>query len=219
MFVLTLVSFYNLAKAQDSSYTTNAIKITPNGDVISGSSAIIGNNIEEDITITETFTTFSVAANAKYEYQIGKFTTADGSNFKQLLILNKAENDNREFEFVAPSKATSGIADKINKQREKWITLCNLNNASVLVRELYTSNSIYYNHRPVVVGHDAISKDYVYMNNPNYKLSLSPLKLEIVNETLAFEIGQCSGSYNGKYLLVWQKSKDGDWQVLVDSNI
>ena len=56
------------------------------------------------------------------------------------------------------------------------------------------------------------------MNNPKYSLNLTPIVLELVNERIAIEIGQCSGSYNGKYVLVWEKTKDGQWKVLFDAN-
>ena len=35
------------------------------------------------------------------------------------------------------------------------------------------------------------------MNNPDYTLTLEPLAFSMVNDDLAYEIGQCSGSYGG----------------------
>jgi ketosteroid isomerase-like protein len=40
-----------------------------------------------------------------------------------------------------------------------------------------------------------------------------------VNDNLVYEIGQCKGTYKGKYILVWKKESDGVWRVFIDSNI
>jgi hypothetical protein len=55
------------------------------------------------------------------------------------------------------------------------------------------------------------------MNNPTYQLTLTPIAVEAAGKDIAFEIGQCSGSYGGKYILVWQKIGN-NWKVLFDSN-
>ncbi|MEM6697813.1 MAG: hypothetical protein AAF599_05420, partial [Bacteroidota bacterium] len=88
-----------------------------------------------------------------------------------------------------------------------------------LVEQLYTDNAIYYNHKPVVVGTERITAEYSYMNNPDYSLKLVPLTVEPANKNIVFEIGQCSGSYNGKYVLIWKKVADGVWKILLDSNV
>ena len=62
-------------------------------------------------------------------------------------------------------------------------------------------------------------KEYSYMNNKNYRLNLQPLIVKAVNASFAFEIGQCSGSYNGKYILIWKIDSDGSWKIFIDSNI
>ena len=68
-------------------------------------------------------------------------------------------------------------------------------------------------------GRTALTNEYAYMNNPNYRLKLNPILVEPVSNDIVFEFGQCEGSYNGKYVLVWQKTKNGEWQVLFDTNI
>ena len=59
----------------------------------------------------------------------------------------------------------------------------------------------------------------IRMNNKNYRLKLEPLIVKPVSKNLVFEIGQCSGSYDGKYILVWGKDVDGMWKIIIDSNI
>ena len=84
---------------------------------------------------------------------------------------------------------------------------------------MYTENTIYYNHKPVIVGHEDLAVEYQYMNNKKYELFLEPIIVEVVQDDLVYEIGQCSGTYGGKYILIWQKGNDDVWRVLVDSNI
>ena len=156
----------------------------------------------------------------KLEYEIGAFETTN-STYRHIVIWSFENNKKvRELEFITKKEASKKtLIDEINKARNKWITLCNKHNASNLVSTLYTPSAIYYNHKPVVIGTSAISKEYSYMNNPKYSLSLKPIHTEIVTNNMALEIGQCSGSYNGKYLLVWKKNKDDQWQIMVDSNL
>jgi len=87
-----------------------------------------------------------------------------------------------------------------------------------LITNTYVENAVYYNNNRLTIGTDHIIKEYQYMNNPAYQLTLIPIILEGVNETLAFEIGQCSGSYGGKYILVWGKRKGTSWKIIFDSN-
>ncbi|NRB49438.1 MAG: nuclear transport factor 2 family protein [Saprospiraceae bacterium] len=156
-----------------------------------------------------------------YYYEIGQFTTAQQEEFKHLLILKKdGDTLRRELEFIAKaSRVDSTVLDIFDQRRARWIELCNAHDAEKLVTNLYTPNAIYYNHKPLILGHEAITADYQYMNQANYALQLSPIVVELVNERTAFEIGQCSGSYGGKYLFVWQKDQEGKWSVQMDSNI
>ena len=107
----------------------------------------------------------------------------------------------------------------INKRRAEWIERCNEHDASVLVDEVYAAVPLYYNHKPMIADKEALKEEYGYMNNPEYSLHLNPLHVEKVNSEMIFEIGQCSRSYNGKYILVWKKGENERWSVWIDSNI
>ena len=98
------------------------------------------------------------------------------------------------------------------------MALCNAHDAHTLVSAMYTPDAIYYNHSGVVRGTEDIARTYSYMNRTSYQLTLTPLAVEVVSGKVALEIGQCSGSYNGKYVIVWVKTGEG-WQVLLDSNV
>ncbi len=202
-------------------YSNNSIKVVESGEVISGLQNISDDYRKNDFSIDTVYSIKRIAANATktYDYEIGAFTTENEALFKHLLIWNNQYPQKRVFEFIAESTKAIPVDPGIHAQREKWIALCNLHNATQLVTELYHANALYFNHKPVIVGWDAIAKDYQYMNDKNYSLRLEPIKLEMVAENLAYEIGQCIGTYNGKYLLVWKKDGKGDWKILVDSNI
>ena len=200
-------------------YTNNAVKVRSTGEVFNIADAIEHYYSKKEVGITSIQTLYKTQANSVYDYEIGTFTLENGDTDKHVVIRNTQASNKREFESIAKAENNLPIDPQIEARRNQWIALCNAHDALALVSELYAPNTVYYNHKPVVVGVDAVAKEYGYMNNPQYTLSLSPFHLEMVTPTLAFEIGQCSGSYNGKYIIIWQKDSQGTWKVLVDSNI
>ena len=207
-------------------YVPEAIQINLKGNVTSGAEQIITsykNLIKDWKRIDTIYTVKNIVADnrQRYEYEIGTFINSDGLEYHHLVIWNTTSAlKKRELEFVAKSEGqTDHVAQELDQYREKWIQRCNEHNAGVLVEELYTDNAIYYNHKPVVIGTEAITREYGYMNNVDYSLHLEPIVVKPVSPNLAFEIGQCSGSYGGKYVIVWEKNDQNEWMVLLDSNI
>jgi ketosteroid isomerase-like protein len=203
-------------------YTPEAVHIDETGGVVTGAAAISESLRQRQFKIDSVTTSYGISAtpDAAYRYELGSFYTSDRKIYKHLLIRDTRNGQFlRELEFIAPAEKGAKVATGIAERRKEWIRLCNLHNPAALVTGMYAENAVYYNHRPVVTGRDGILADYQYMSDPNYTLSLEPLILEAVTDALVFEIGQCSGSYNGKYILVWQKNTEGEWQVLMDSNI
>ncbi|ATL44974.1 hypothetical protein OZ664_08625 [Elizabethkingia sp. HX WHF] len=205
-------------------YDINAVKINSPDNIIEGSSQIANYFKAQKEKITSIKSLFSVEANSKRKinYELVSYKTDDQKEFIGIVIW-KVENEKiiREFEFTKESSLDSKKVDtaNISERRKLWIQLCNENNPKNLIKELYSSNIIYYNHKPLVKGTDDLIKEYSYMDNKNYHLKLHPLTLKTVNASFAFEIGQCTGSYNGKYIIVWEKGADGKWKIIVDSNI
>ena len=207
-----------------SYYDSNAIKIISTDSIIEHSTPIANYYKVQNGKISSIESIFSIEANyeMRINYDLVRYKIDDQKEFIGIVI-SKIENEKiiREFEFTEESSIESGKVDttKIAERRKLWMELCNANNAKALVTQLYSNNTIYFNHKPIAKGTADLIKEYSYMNNKNYHLNLHPLILKAVNASFAFEIGQCSGTYNGKYILIWKKHADGNWKIYIDSNI
>lgn len=202
-----------------SLYTQTIYGLSTNGIEFSSRDTLLHIVKNNAFVVKDVQTIKRIAASANFDYEIGSFKNVNDQLMKCLLIWDKSnETEQRALEFIAATDSTKVDLTEITKRRNQWMDLCNAHNAEHLIKTLYTSNTMYYNHRPMVVGNDNLIPIYSYMNNENYSLSLKPIIIEPVSQTLAFEIGQCEGSYNGKYILIWQKTAEG-WQVLFDANI
>ncbi|SHJ20502.1 YybH family protein [Aquimarina spongiae] len=204
-------------------YADKSVKVISADSIIFGATSIADYYINQSAEINESESLFLIEAN-KHEgidYEIVSYKTKDSEEYVQVVVWKSIEGKKvREFEYDAKRDISipDGYIDQISKARNLWIQLCNEHNAEHLVSKLYTSNAIYFNHKPLVIGTEAISKEYRYMNSDTYNLTLEPLKTEMVTDNIAFEIGQCKGSYGGKYVIVWQKEAEGNWKVFIDSN-
>lgn len=205
-------------------YAANAMKVISADSVIQSSAQIADfyRNYSNKITSVESL--YKVEANTErgINYELLRYTLDNLKEYIQLVIWTlKDEQLVREFEFTQASSLAALEVDinQIADRRKLWIQLCNSNDAESLVKQLYSPNTLYFNHKPIVKGTADLIKEYHYMNSENYNLNLLPIELKVVNANFAFEIGQCSGSYGGKYILVWKKQLDGNWYVFIDSNI
>jgi ketosteroid isomerase-like protein len=205
-------------------YASNAIKIVSVDSIIESSSQIAEYFGNKKNKISSIESLFKIEANKRRQinYEIISYKTEDQLENVQLLIW-RLENGKviREFEFTESRNQEAKNVDitTIADTRKRWMELCNANNAKNLVNQLYSANTIYFNHKPLIIGTKDLIKEYNYMNRSDYSLHLQPLKLEIVNANFAFEIGQCSGGYKGKYILIWERQSDGNWKIHIDSNI
>ncbi|PQB04186.1 hypothetical protein BST85_04165 [Aureitalea marina] len=172
--------------------------------------------------IDSSWTMNYVLANnrGRHAYEIGGFRTNYGQLFGQFVIWELNSNPKRRlFEFTVPAEIIEIDKTELDQRRKEWMQYCNAHRVDQLVNELYTKDALYYNHRPLIKGREAILREYSYMNNPSYQLELNPLIVQPLREDLVIEIGQCAGGYNGKYILIWERNKDGLWQIALDSNI
>lgn len=222
IFILYLITSDLLA--QDSTgfgYAENAISINESGEILEGQSTIYERNEDLGMEGRAYKPTFGVVANrdSSYYYETGRFYSG-GKIFGYVQVLTISGQEKKvELEFYAEFAEASPALVEVDRRREEWIQLCNAHNAAVLINELYADNTMYYNHKPMVIGRPGLIQDYQYMNRESYSLHLSPLKTDQITDQLVLEIGQCSGSYNGKYIIVWKRNAQGKWEVFLDSNI
>jgi ketosteroid isomerase-like protein len=203
-----------------SLYTENAMVLSANGVDLENRSEILELVPKVDFVVKSVSTTKRIQANDSYDYEIGSFVNKDDGLAKHLIIWNTSNNeDKRELEFIIETDQSKVNLMEIDKQRANWIAFCNAHDAKSLIENVYSENTMYYNRGRLLIGRDDLVKEYEYMNNEQYQLTLSPILVEPVSETIVYEFGQCKGSYSGKYILVWQKNSEGIWQVLFDSNI
>lgn len=173
-----------------------------------------------DLVTLKTIYATPATADSVIEYKISNALNKLNEPFIILAIMNNAQsNPKAELVFLSKSSPTQTPLDELTNRRNEWMKYCNAHQAALLVKELYTPDALYFNHKPVIKGTAEITKEYGYMNSSNYHLELTPLHIEAVSDSLIYEIGQGSGSYGGKYILVWKKNTEGKWMVYMDSNI
>ncbi len=203
-------------------YTKDAYKVGDKGEIVMGDLRIMDLYKQKGLVINNISSTDRITAvlDSTIIYEVGKFSTPERVTYHHLIIWRKqGEQIKRELELIAEGIPDTPVPVELEERRKKWMSLCNAHKVTDLVNELYTENALYYNHKPMVVGREAVIKEYQYMDDPNYQLGLEPLTVDAVNDSLVFEIGRCSGSYRGNYALVWKKGDDGIWRILLDSNI
>ena len=203
-------------------YLDNAVKILYDGTYLSGPKEILQHYEENPMDVKDSRTFIEVVANERrgLTYEMSEITDANDKKYKQILIWKDTDTlRHQAFEHIAPIRDNNVNLSEIAERRAQWMELCNAHNSENLINEMYSANTLYYNHKPMVVGRQDLIKEYQYMNRENYNLTLNPLIVEVVNEDCVFEIGQCEGSYNGKYIIVWRKDFSGKWEVFIDSNI
>jgi ketosteroid isomerase-like protein len=205
-------------------YEANAVKIISADNIINGASKIADSYESHKNKIVSVASLFSIKANSQrgITYEIVQYETENQTTYIQLVIWKMVKGKViREFEFTEKSSTTNrkDILKNITKRRTLWMELCNAHKVEKLVKQLYSAKTMYYNHKPIVQGTENLIQEYGYMNRESYSLQLDPKKSVIVNANFVFEIGQCSGSYGGKYVLIWKKEADGNWRIYIDSNI
>lgn len=206
-------------------YTENAVKVGLEGELFQGRAKVAA-------AVKDEFANFSgyenrsvyheVAAveSGNYVYEIGAFFGQAGEEYVQCLVYKKVDGEMlRSVEVIRERGTFEAANDELDAARERWMAYCNANKAFDLVREVYTDDALYYDHKEVFQGTLSIAAKYSYMNNPGYNLKLQPLHVEQVSNQFAFEIGQCKGTYGGKYILIWRKDEDGQWRVYFDTNL
>ncbi|MDR9418256.1 hypothetical protein [Gracilimonas sp.] len=79
-------------------------------------------------------------------------------------------------------KVRSGVLDKLNEEREKWVELANQHNPEAHITATYLEDASYISNGQKSDGHQEIIDRYVYMENPNYQVDLESEQLWQVSE-------------------------------------
>lgn len=153
-------------------------------------------------------------------YEMGYFTTANNREYQFIAVWKKQFGAGwvRELEMVGLKTPHEVDLAELDQPRDNWVKYCAENDSHALAKNVYTEDAYYYNQGRLMQGWDAIGTEYSYMNSPTYRLQLTPKITRVVQPDLAYEIGQCSGSYRGQYMFRLVKQADGEWKVSVDSN-
>jgi len=206
-------------------YTDNAITLTGKGRQLTTTEerkAYLAPLLSPQQSVKSIEPIFCELANPNTDirYDLSRLKPAVGPDYIQLVIWRDKDGQYvRELDFLAPLSPDRTDLTALDQAREKWIELCNEHDAAVLVEQMYEPEALYYNHRPMITGREQITTTYSYMNNEDYSLHLNPLVVQPVRNDLVLEIGQCSGSYQGKYVLIWRRNAEGQWQIWMDSNV
>lgn len=162
---------------------------------------------------------FDIEVNTTLEYEIGSIQTESRSYAVMFLKTMKDKSTPKiEFLIIYEESDTKGELSAVDASRNEWMELCNAHEIEKLMERLYLPDAYYYNRGRLLKGTKALSTEYGYMNSPGYSLKLTPKHIEFVTSDIAYEIGQCSGSYPLPYMLVWKKQENDKWGILMDSN-
>ena len=211
----------------DSLYTSNAIVLTEN-NIYKGSEEIkqLYLNLKSVwISIDTVFTNYEKKdiITPSVSYGIGTFITSTEKIFNHLIIWHEeSSRDLRELEVIYKYKEAISMTDMLKQRRLDWVRESNSHNLNEFLNNLYFHNAYYYcnNSDKLYVGTPEIKSAYSYMTEPDWNiLSLTPYYTKQINDSIIFEIGKYSvfgGS--GDYSLLWKKSEDKIWKILLDSN-
>jgi ketosteroid isomerase-like protein len=216
------LNHYNQAQDVSAFYLDRALLFAEKSAPIQGNTLIAGYFTQMQKSVSKfksihPYKRFTETENLIYES--GYLTTDNQETFSYLTVWNNKNGAwKRELEAIARKTANDNSSELVNAAREKWMQLCNAHAPAQLIEQVYASDAYYYNRGRLLKGWEQITGEYKYMNDPAYQLTLTPKAIQLVQPDMVYEIGKCSGSYGGHYVIRWQKQEAGDWRVTLDTN-
>ncbi|MBX2843149.1 MAG: hypothetical protein KTR26_15375 [Flammeovirgaceae bacterium] len=188
--------------------------------IILGKGAITQALSNKPVSITDLQSESIVPQDSNHIFQIGYYLENEEINYA--FVTGWTFKDGaflKEFEAIFSYTITKDKQNiNLDPAREKWIKLANTNKPKKLLKGSYTKNAYYFHREKLSQGHTEISERYTYMAQPGYKITLSPDKIIQVQPNLALEVGEFKTNGSGRYILIWQKEKNGEWKALFDFN-
>ncbi|SMO83380.1 hypothetical protein SAMN06265219_11255 [Gracilimonas mengyeensis] len=129
--------------------------------------------------------------------------------------------------YFSPEEETGNsfemVKAKLDERRQEWIKLANAHNPQKHVDELYTQETVYLANGSKSEGRQEVADRYYFMKNPNYEIGISKTKLWNIAEGHVLETGRyyVGGDYDadgGVYVVLWELTGAGKWQVKLDFN-
>jgi ketosteroid isomerase-like protein len=141
--------------------------------------------------------------------------------YSSLIAWRKVENNYyKEFETILEVNDGDILFHPklLSAQRRNWEKFSNAHDPAGLIRNVYTSDAYYFNRGQIDQNREKIIDRYQYMANPNWKIRLEQRGLIPVSNHEVLEIGNFYSGGEGQYLLIWEKTSSGDWQIKLDFN-
>jgi len=162
----------------------------------------------------------SLLDQAGNRLEILEIDRRDRANYNILRAWRQVKGEEKiELEILLTREAFEDTAyQEIDTKRELWQKLSNKHKPETLVNRTYAPESYYVNGGRVVQGWGPIVESYAYMNQPNWKISLTPKKVVQVDEATILEIGTYTSNGQGNYVLLWKKFPDLGWRIMLDFN-
>ncbi len=216
------IDSYNQSKDLADFYLDNALLFPEKADPLKNKNLIATYYIDllrsgTRFTAVHPYQRFSETSDLIYE--TGYLTTHSQEIYQYMTVWKNVDGSwKRELETLAKKTADNKDAGQLALVRSKWMQLCNAHTPDKLIEEIYAENAYYYNRGRLLQGRKQLIEEYKYMADPKYQLTLSPQAVQMVNPDMVYEIGKCSGSYGGHYIIRWEKQRAGNWLVTLDTN-
>ena len=196
-----------------------------NGDkIIIGLESIINTadtlrSLLGDVSEIKVAKRFEITHPERRVYEIGTYYIDKTKALDYLFIWKYVDGKwNIELQSIAQKTTSRDIASSIDVARNKWVSLANAHDSSILAKQMYAQDFIYLNQGVTYQNTSELASVYGYMNNDEYEIELSPISQVMVRSDLAYEIGKyIANGYEGYYCMIWSYVEN-EWRIKMDSN-
>lgn len=126
----------------------------------------------------------------------------------------------RELDVILPvGDDDPHVGSKLDQLRSTWVGYANSPNYATLVDSLFHHDAMYLNNSQMSKGHQAITQRFDFMKSPNFHINLKKQNVLPVDDSTVIDIGNwITNEFVGYYLILWQKTENGEWKILLYFN-